>query len=69
MADYWSWEGDGSDDLDSMTDGMKVLITAGQLRELTKYSSNRRFAIERQKGTFRKVAGEAKRAPLERDAG
>lgn len=66
MSDYWAWVGDGSDDLDSMSDGMAVLITAGQLRELTGLT-NRRFAIERQKS--RKVAREADWARLESDAG
>lgn len=32
-GEAWSWVGDGSDDIDSMSDGMVVAITAGQLRK------------------------------------
>lgn len=30
----WRWMGDGSDDLDTMSDGMNILITAGDLKRL-----------------------------------
>ena len=39
--DYWCWQGDGADNLDSMASDLPVVIRASQLRELLAASKNR----------------------------
>ena len=45
-GDYWIWMGDAEDHLESMSDGMLVLIRADQLRAISGMTLSRRAFLD-----------------------